>query len=874
MHRIKIIGILITLIMFQLVDYQVYATHNRAGEITYEQVGTYSYRITLITYTLVGAPADRPELDIQFGDGTFATVQRNQQIKLADETYFRNRYVVTHTYPGAGTYVIMMEDPNRNEGVRNIPNSVNIRFAVKTILQINPNLGANNTPIMLNAPIDKAARGQIFVHNPNAYDPDGDSLSYKIAVCLGDNGEPIADYSLPEASIELKVDPISGDLIWNFPEVLGIYNFATEIEEWRNGVKIGSIIRDMQVEVVETDNMPPVIEDIDDFCVEADSVLEFSVTANDDPAERVILSSTGGVYQMASGPASFDQDTAYGTAVGNFKWETDCSHVRKQPYLVIFKAEDNNPDQVLVDYENVNIHVVGPAPENVQLEATNNSIFVKWDPSRCTQVAGYKIYRRNRRAYFTPQECELGVPDYTEYTYIGSVQGADNAEYIDNDNGEGLVQGFEYCYMIVAYYPDGAESYASAEVCSELSRGVPIMIKASVSTTDQVNGAIHVEWTEPLDFDSVANPGPYQYKLFRSNDLYGTNFTDPVEINGLHNTAYVDTNYNTLEQPRIYKMGLYNYDASASKWNIIGVPGKAASLFLNLTPGDNEMKLELGENVPWENYQYVIYRRTLPETDFDTIAYTNSKTFIDKGLTNGLTYCYKVKSLGKYGIDDIPGTLINYSQEACAIPIDTFPSCPPVLSVTNNCDSLRNELVWTNPNNSCANDVLSYNIYFTADPNGEFELIDQVDNPEDTTYIHYPGSALAGCYVVTAVDSFNNESNRNMSICADNCSYYRLPNTFTPNNDGVNDIFKPYPYQAVERVEMKIYSRWGGLIFETEDPDINWDGRNMMTKQIVPSGVYYYVCDVWEYRLFGIEVRSLSGFIHVFTGDGNSPGGK
>ena len=147
MQRIKnILVFLVSFIFFQSSVYEMFATHNRAGEITYEQVGTYTYRITLITYTLIGAPADRPELDIQFGDGTLATVPRAERISVA-ATYYRNTYIVSHTFPGAGTYVIMMEDPNRNEGVLNIPNSVNIRFAVKTTLQINPNLGANNTPI-------------------------------------------------------------------------------------------------------------------------------------------------------------------------------------------------------------------------------------------------------------------------------------------------------------------------------------------------------------------------------------------------------------------------------------------------------------------------------------------------------------------------------------------------------------------------------------------------------------------------------------------------------------------------------------------------------------------------------------------------------
>jgi gliding motility-associated-like protein len=376
---------------------------------------------------------------------------------------------------------------------------------------------------------------------------------------------------------------------------------------------------------------------------------------------------------------------------------------------------------------------------------------------------------------------------------------------------------------------------------------------------------------EPLDFDSIANPGPYRYQIYRSDDLYGAAFTDPVYVDSLHHTFYIDTNYNTLEKPRIYKMGLFNYNSAGNTWNIIGVPSKAASLFLTLKPGDNQVELKIGENVPWENYQYQIFRKTLPATDFDLIATTNKITYLDENLTNGLTYCYLVKSIGQYGLDTLPKPLINFSQEACAVPIDTFPPCSPALNVINNCDSLRNELTWTNPNHICANDVIKYNIYYISSLNTPYELIATIENPEDTTFWHEPGKTLAGCYIVTAIDSFNNESPKSNAFCADNCAYYRLPNTFTPDGNGINDLFKPYPYQLVEKVDIKIYSRWGALVYQTENPDINWDGKNMLTKQTVPPGVYYYVCDVWEYRLTGLEVRSLSGFIHVFVGgSGNS----
>ncbi len=861
--------IFIFLLIFSL---NVYATHNRAGEITYEQIGLYKYRITLITYTYTKAPADRPELDIYFGDGTSETVPRIEELYLPDD-YKRNKYVVIHTYSGPGTYVISMEDPNRNEGVRNIPNSVNVRFAVKTILQINPTLGENNTPIMLNPPIDKAAKGLVFIHNPNAYDPDGDSLSYKLAVCLGDGAQPIENYRLPEASNSIRVDSITGDLIWDTPVYLGIYNVAMEIEEWRNGIKIGSIIRDMQIEVVETDNKPPVIDPAGPFCVDADSLLQFTITARDTASEQITLTSTSGVYTLPNSPATFDEGvTGYGIVQGDFSWQTICEHVRKRPYMVIFKATDDNPDQSLFDYENVDITVVGPAPENVTLEPTNSAVYVKWDTSRCTEVVGYKIYRKNEKINFEPAQCETGVPDYTGYRLIGTVDGYDNTSFLDNNNGEGLTHGYVYCYMIVAYYPDGAESYASKEVCAELTSGVPIILQTSVSTTDQTNGAIHLKWLKPFDFDSVANPGPYRYNIYRSDDLWGSAFTDPVYIYGIDNTSYIDTMYNTLEKPRIYKMGLYNYDSGNDTWNIIGIPEKASTPFLVLHGRDNEIELEIQTNVPWENSQYVIYKKNQNTAQFDSLTTVNDPKFIDRGLSNGSTYCYKVKTIGAYGLDTIPHPLINYSQEACAVPVDTVPACAPELTVVNNCDSLRNELVWTNPNNSCADDVIKYNIYYAKTSDAPMELLTTIENVNDTTFWHYPEGPLSACYVVTAVDSFQNESAPTNKVCADNCDYYSLPNTFSPNDDGINDVFKPISNFLVEKIDIKIYNRWSVLVYQTNDPEINWDGRDMTTGKKVSSGVYYYVCDVWEYRVSGVEVRNFTGFIHVFSEEAKAKG--
>jgi hypothetical protein len=254
------------LILFSFAN--LYATHNRAGEITYVQLSALTYEITVTTFTYTLSSADRPELTVEWGDNTSSVAPR-LEITALPNYYRKNVYKINHTYPGPGVYIIVVQDPNRNYGVQNIPNSVNVVFSVRTILLVNPSMGLNNTPVLLNPPYDKAAKGHLFIHNPGAYDPDGDSLSYKLTVCTREDGRPIENYTLPPATNKFYVDSISGDLVWDTPADTGKYNVAMEIQEWRNKMKIGIVVRDMQIEVYNTKNNPPVNGPLKDFCVEA-----------------------------------------------------------------------------------------------------------------------------------------------------------------------------------------------------------------------------------------------------------------------------------------------------------------------------------------------------------------------------------------------------------------------------------------------------------------------------------------------------------------------------------------------------------------------------------------------------------------------------
>lgn len=68
-----------------------------------------------------------------------------------------------------------------------------------------------------------------------------------------------------------------------------------------------------------------------------------------------------------------------------------------------------------------------------------------------------------------------------------------------------------------------------------------------------------------------------------------------------------------------------------------------------------------------------------------------------------------------------------------------------------------------------------------------------------------------------------------------------IPNSFSPNNDGINDIFFPYiECGLIELIafELKIFDRWGNFVFQTKDIKTGWDGSWRGEK--MPQGVYVF----------------------------------
>lgn len=914
----------------------VKATHIRAGEIIAELVSCQglTYRFTIIGYEDTGSDVEFGNGIIEFGDGESKEVNTENEffdrvVVDPQKLIRKSRFVITHTFPGPGEYTITFKEFNRNEGIRNMSNSVNTPFYIETKIVIDPLLACNNSPVLLNPPVEGAVLGKAFIHNPGAYDPDGDSLSYKFVVPKQDRDLPVDSYfypdtfdirvgdQAPDATNQagtgppvISIDPVTGELVWDAPNSAGEFNVAFIVEEWRqiNGewIKLGYVTRDMQIIVDDADNEPPLLTIPADTCIEAGTLLQAEVTAEDPDNNTIQIEAFGSVFQpQTQSPATFSPNPPVpqpSPATGEFSWQTHCSDVSIKPYQIHFKAADVDvaTGPSLADYKIWNVTVVGAAPKGLSAAAAaGRAVNLTWDEYACGEADSIRIqiWRKADSSDFTPGHCEIGIPEGLGYELVATV---DQSVVAYRD--ENLDPGVNYCYRLVAVFADGAESYASEEVCAEMAVDAPVITQVSVTATDTARGSIAVAWTPPLQIDTTLFPPPYSYEVIRISS------SDTVFVSGrLTDTSFTDTGLNTANE--VYSYQIYLYDAAGTLTDSSAV---ASSVWLEPTPAVGSIALNWQADVPWSNtsaehpYHYV-YRNKVDESNAEAfvlidsvqvtaagLSYVDDGSFNNTALSDEEQYCYYIVTAGSYGHALIAAPLLNNSQIACAQPNDTIPPCQPVAIAIPNANTgdhcqgqltgvdcqtteFENRIVWqANTDGSCDDDVRSYNIYFSA--TGEEDTYTLLANTTEAFFVHGPLTSLAGCYRVAAVDRSGNESERSEPVCNDNCPVYELPNVFTPDGNQANPTFRPFDGKNgpcprfVKSVHFRVYNRWGKEIYTYQSGNensiyIDWDGR-LETGELVPSGVYYYVADV-EFIALDPDrrLKTIKGWVQVLYSD-------
>lgn len=930
MNRIHFLRhLFLSLILVLAVVVSGYATHLRAGEITVERVNCNSltFRITVTVFTntintnvLFGGEDDW----LDFGDGNRMLIEEQPNVPRPDlgEGIATASYTVLHTYSGNGRYVISYSEPNRNAGVLNMDGSVNTRFYIETLLIIDPFLGCNNSPKLLVPPIDRACTGVAWFHNPGAYDPDGDSLSYELVIPYRDNNTTVVNYRDPndpefytnfangnEAGTgepTFGINPVDGTLTWDAPgAAVGEFNIAFVIREWRKindvWISIGFVRRDMQIIVDDCDNERPELEVPEDVCVEAGSTLDATIFGTDPDGDSVKIEAFSEIFNFAEAesPATFTPfppKYAAQPAQLQFQWKTDCNHIKDQPYQVVFKITDKSPTgSRLVTFKTWLIKVVGPEPvwAGATTDLVTRSANLQWDPYFCQNAESIQIWRRVDSFAFEPDSCQTGMPETLGYELIDTVSDTVST-YVDNNGGQGLASGAQYCYRLVAIFPlpRGGESYVSEEICLDpILADKAIITNVTVDFTDENNGRVTVRWLAPFEADPVQFPPPYTYQLYRAEGFAGD--VSLTLVTTTSDLFFTDTGIDTEND-------IFNYRVIAvdSGGKLLDPSATASTVRLYADSQVEKIQLTWEAFVPWSNQiqtvpnQHDIYRGPEGASDDELVLIasvdvtTDGFIYVDNGpLDQNTVYCYKVMTRGSYGNPQIAEPLENFSQKICAQPGDTIPPCTPGIPVpdqsidcnqyasteaTCNANLFSNAVRWGRPEGDCANDVSYYKVWVASSSDGTFTVLPI--EVRDTIYVDENLPSFARCYKIQAVDRSGNESELSEAICFDNCPYYELPNIFTPNDDGCNDLFSAYSNRStggenpdglcstipeesrrrcarfVEKVFLRIYNRWGKEVYSYESGGertiyVDWDGRDADGREL-STGVYYYVADV------------------------------
>ncbi len=114
-------------------------------------------------------------------------------------------------------------------------------------------------------------------------------------------------------------------------------------------------------------------------------------------------------------------------------------------------------------------------------------------------------------------------------------------------------------------------------------------------------------------------------------------------------------------------------------------------------------------------------------------------------------------------------------------------------------------------------------------------------NTDTQTTIMVNGEKFYTFTITNTITGCSDVATVNSGVDEDCKGFILAPSIFSPNSDGKNDFFNIISINLQELSYLKVYNRWGNLIFETNDLNLGWDGKYNGLKQ--PIGAYVYIAE-------------------------------
>ncbi len=442
--KFSIASFVLLILFFVSTSQKTFATHSSGADLTYTWVSGNTYTVTVSFYRDCAGVAAPGTVTL---NAKSISCSKNQNFTLnlvpgtGQEITFPCRTVVTKCtdinspYAGYQQYVYKnnVTLPQqctdwvlsfyvccRNCAITTLNNPCSDNMYVEATLN-NLAFQSNSSPQFTNIPVAFVCVNQSFTYNHGVYDPNGDSLVYSFITpkkydaatsTIGNvTFNPGYSASSPlTSSPAVSLNGVTGDINMHATATGEIGVTAILVKEYRNGVLIGSVIRDMQfLTKVCNPNLLPVASGINGTNIFATvgcpgSTLSFTVNSTDPNLTDTILMYWNNVIPGAT----FTTNGAL-NPIGTFTWTPTQADARSQPYSFIVTVRDNacptNGSQTfsysimvpVIDvnvsspgYNGYNLHCNGGSDGAITAVATGGTLpyTYAWNPSgQTTQTA-------------------------------------------------------------------------------------------------------------------------------------------------------------------------------------------------------------------------------------------------------------------------------------------------------------------------------------------------------------------------------------------------------------------------------------------------------------------------------------------------------
>jgi hypothetical protein len=366
--------LLLIMLAFSL-PFAVKATHLMGGDMVVHQDSANSVTLTISLYRdTSGVPLGTSETMQLFSydsaTGNYLlmstwSIPRNMALStllLPSFPYGVEVGVYTAQIPLApGQYRFVYNTCCRNGAIQNAANPLSESMTLYTDYTMPAAPDTNSTPEFLALPVAYFAVNSPATYNPLPYDPDADSIAWNLNTPYGNYAfttgggsmsfAPVGGFTTPAAASTgpFTMNPFTGEITWT-PNTVGNFIQSFEVNEYRNGMQIGRIIRDMQYVVIPQMGNPPAFimntpyqtntaDNYNYLYYTPGQPLQFAIDGSDsDPNTALEMRGYGEVFELANNPATFNVSGSGGSITGNFSWTPPATFSKDE--ITVFRLRD------------------------------------------------------------------------------------------------------------------------------------------------------------------------------------------------------------------------------------------------------------------------------------------------------------------------------------------------------------------------------------------------------------------------------------------------------------------------------------------------------------------------------------------------------